>query len=148
MPHSWKSSYCGDPSTAIRPLPKTSISISQSTVLESQFKSATIPASNVDAMRRTGDHMRDRLGSGIVVLGSVVDERPVIIVMATADIAGKQIHAGNIAKGISATIGGGGGGRPDSAQAGARDPSRVVEALENARSVIESFSEPAKQTAG
>ena len=75
-----------------------------------------IPASNVDAMRRTGDHMRDRLGSGIVVLGSVVAERPVIIVMATADIAGKQVHAGNIAKGISTTIGGGGGGRPDSAQ--------------------------------
>ena len=38
-------------------------------------------------MRRTGDHMRDRLGSGVVVLGSVVVERPVIIVMATSDIA-------------------------------------------------------------
>ncbi len=98
-----------------------------------------IPASSVDAMRRTGDHMRDRLGTGVVVLGSVVDERPVIIVMATSDIAGKVIHAGNIAKGISATIGGGGGGRPDSAQAGARDPSRIDEALQNARSVIESL---------
>ena len=82
-----------------------------------------IPASSIDAMRRTGDHMRDRLGSGVVVLGSVVDERPVIIVMATSDIAGKVVHAGEIAKGISATIGGGGGGRPDAAQAGARDPS-------------------------
>ena len=98
-----------------------------------------IPASSVDAMRRTGDHMRDRLGTGVVVLGSVVDERPVIIVMATSDIAGKVIHAGNIAKGVSATIGGGGGGRPDSAQAGARDPSRIDEALQNARSVIESL---------
>ncbi|MYA59261.1 MAG: alanine--tRNA ligase [Chloroflexi bacterium] len=107
-----------------------------------------IPASNVDAMRRTGDHMRDRLGSGIVVLGSVVGERPVIIVMATSDIAGKHVHAGNIAKSISATIGGGGGGRPDSAQAGARDPSRIDEALQNARSVIESVSDSAKQTAG
>ena len=107
-----------------------------------------IPASNVDAMRRTGDHMRDRLGSGVVVLGSVVGERPVIIVMATSDIAGKHVHAGNIAKSISATIGGGGGGRPDSAQAGARDPSRIDEALQNARSVIESVSASAKQTAG
>lgn len=96
-----------------------------------------IPASSVDAMRRTGDHMRDRLGTGVVVLGSVVDGRPVIIVMATSDIAGKVIHAGNIAKGISATIEGGGGGRPDSAQAGARDPSRIDEALQNAQSVIE-----------
>ena len=107
-----------------------------------------IPASNVDAMRRTGDHMRDRLGSGVVVLGSVVGERPVIIVMATSDIAGKQVHAGNIAKGISATIGGGGGGRPDSAQAGARDPSRIDEALQNARSIVESVSNSAKQTSG
>ena len=99
-----------------------------------------IPASSVDAMRRTGDHMRDRLGSGVVVLGSVVGERPVIIVMTTSDIAGKVVHAGNIAKGISATIGGGGGGRPDAAQAGARDPSRIDEALRNARSVVESLA--------
>ena len=98
-------------------------------------------------MRRTGDHMRDRLGSGIVVLGSVVSERPVIIVMATTDIAGKQVHAGNIAKGISASIGGGGGGRPDSAQAGARDPSRIDEALQNARSVIEDLAGAAVQVA-
>ncbi len=98
-----------------------------------------IPASNVDAMRRTGDHMRDRIGSGVVVLGSVVDDRPVIIVMATKDIAGKTVHAGNIAKGISATIGGGGGGRVDSAQAGARDPRRIDEALKNTRSIIESL---------
>ncbi len=99
-----------------------------------------IPASSVDAMRRTGDHMRDRLGSGLVVLGSVVEDRPVIIVMATSDIAGKSVHAGQIAKGISATIGGGGGGRPDAAQAGARDASRIDEALQNAKSVIESLT--------
>ena len=100
----------------------------------------SIPASSVEAMRRTGDHMRDRLGSGVVVLGSVVDERPVIIVMATSDLAGKTVHAGEIAKGISATIGGGGGGRPDAAQAGARDPSRIDEALRNARSIVESLA--------
>ena len=105
-----------------------------------------IPASSVDAMRRTGDHMRDRLGSGVVVLGSVVGERPVIIVMATPDIAGKIVHAGNIAKGISATIGGGGGGRPDSAQAGARDPSRIDEALRNAKSVVESLTNSVART--
>ena len=86
------------------------------------------------------DSMRNSGRSGLVVLGSVVGERPVIIVMATSDIAGKKVHAGEIAKGISATIGGGGGGRPDSAQAGARDPSRIDEALRNARSVVESLT--------
>ena len=95
-----------------------------------------IPASNVDAMRRTGDHMRDRLGTGIIVLGSVVEERPVIIVMVTPDIANGSIHAGNFAKAISATIGGGGGGRAETAQAGARDPGRLDEALEGAQTVI------------
>ena len=107
-----------------------------------------IPATSVDAMRRTGDHMRSRLGSGVVVLGSVVGERPVIIVMATTDIAGKVVHAGNIAKGISATIGGGGGGRPDAAQAGARDASRIDEALKNTRSVVESLTKSVVPTKG
>ena len=110
---------------------------------EIQVQVRNIPATSVDVMRRTGDYVRDSMRnsgrSGLVVLGSVVGERPVIIVMATSDIAGKVVHAGNIAKGISATIGGGGGGRPDSAQAGARDATRIDEALRNARSVVESL---------
>ncbi len=96
----------------------------------------SIPASNVDAMRRTGDHMRDSLGTGIVVLGSVIADRPVIIVMVTPDIAKGSIHAGNFAKAISTAIGGGGGGRADSAQAGARDPARLDEALHAVPSII------------
>lgn len=97
-----------------------------------------IPASNIDAMRRTGDHMRDRIRSGIIVLGSVIDGRPAIVVMVTPDIAGGTFHAGNMAKAISASIGGGGGGRPESAQAGARDPERLDEALRNAQKIIKS----------
>ena len=97
-----------------------------------------IPASNIDAMRRTGDHMRDRIRSGVIVLGSVIDGRPAIVVMVTPDIAGGAFHAGNMAKAISASIGGGGGGRPESAQAGARDPERLDEALRNAQKIINS----------
>ena len=97
-----------------------------------------IPASNIDAMRRTGDHMRDRIRSGVIVLGSVIDGRPAIVVMVTPDIAGGIFHAGNMAKAISASIGGGGGGRPESAQAGARDPERLDEALRNAQKIINS----------
>ena len=97
-----------------------------------------IPASNIDAMRRTGDHMRDRIRSGVIVLGSVIDGRPAIVVMVTPDIAGGTFHAGNMAKAISASIGGGGGGRPESAQAGARDPERLDEALRNAQKIINS----------
>ena len=97
-----------------------------------------IPASNIDAMRRTGDHMRDRIRSGIIVLGSVIDGRPAIVVMITPDIAGGTFHAGNMAKAISVSIDGGGGGRPESAQAGARDPERLDEALRNAQKIINS----------
>ncbi len=98
-----------------------------------------IAASNVDAMRRTGDHMRDRIKSGAVVLGSVIENRPVIVVMVTADLAGDPFHAGRIAKAISARIGGGGGGRADSAQAGGRDAGKLQEALAGAEQVMRSL---------
>ena len=95
-----------------------------------------IPASNVNAMRRTGDHLRDKIGSGIVVLGSVVSERPVVVTMVSKDIAGKSAHAGDIAKAVAATIGGGGGGSAETAQAGAKDASRIDEALAKTESAI------------
>ncbi len=88
-----------------------------------------VPASNVNAMRRTGDLLRDQIGSGIVILGSVVSERPVVVAMVSKDLASGSLHAGDIAKAVAATIGGGGGGSAETAQAGAKDPSRINEAL-------------------
>ena len=88
-----------------------------------------VPASNVNAMRRTGDLLRDQIGSGIVILGSVVSERPVVVAMVSKDLASGSLHAGDIAKAVAATIGGGGGGSAETAQAGAKDPSRISEAL-------------------
>lgn len=88
-----------------------------------------VPASNVNAMRRTGDLLRDQIGSGIVILGSVVSERPVVVAMVSKDLASGTLHAGDIAKAVAATIGGGGGGSAETAQAGAKDPSRISEAL-------------------
>ena len=88
-----------------------------------------VPASNVNAMRRTGDLLRDQIGSGIVILGSVVSERPVVVAMVSKDLANGTLHAGDIAKAVAATIGGGGGGSAETAQAGAKDPSRINEAL-------------------
>ena len=88
-----------------------------------------VPASNVNAMRRTGDLLRDQIGSGIVILGSVVSERPVVVAMVSKDLASGMLHAGDIAKAVAATIGGGGGGSAETAQAGAKDPSRINEAL-------------------
>lgn len=95
-----------------------------------------IPASNVNAMRRTGDMLRDQIGSGIVVLGSVVSERPIVVTMVTKDLANGIVHAGDIAKAVAATIGGGGGGSAETAQAGAKDPSRINEALAKTELVV------------
>ncbi len=97
-----------------------------------------VPASNVDSLRRTADHIRDQMKSGIVVLGSVIDERPMVVVMVTKDLTGDGLHAGNIAKAIAGKMGGGGGGSPVVAQAGGKEPDQLETALSSARDIVES----------
>ncbi len=97
----------------------------------------SVSASNVDSLRRTADHIRDRIKSGVVVLGSVIDERPMIIVMVTKDLTGSGLHAGNIAKEIAGKMGGGGGGSPVVAQAGGKEPGQLEAALASAKGVVE-----------
>ena len=91
--------------------------------------SAKVSASSVDALREMGDWLRDKMGSGVVVLGSVVDGRPVLVSMVTADLVADGIDASRLAKGAAKAIGGGGGGRPDVAQAGGRKADKLDEAL-------------------
>ena len=86
-------------------------------------------ASNADGLREVGDWLRDKLGSGVVVLGSVLDGRPVLVAMVTPDLVAKGLDASEIAKGASKAIDGGGGGRPDVAQAGGRRADKLDEAL-------------------
>ena len=86
-------------------------------------------ASSSDALREMGDWLRDKMGSGVVVLGSVVNDQPVLVAMVTADLLDTGLNAAEIAKGAAKAIGGGGGGRPDVAQAGGRDADKLDEAL-------------------
>ena len=88
-----------------------------------------VSASNVDALREIGDWLRDKLGSGVVVLGAVVNDQPVLVAMVTADLVATGLNAAEIAKGAAKAIGGGGGGRPDVAQAGGRRADKLDEAL-------------------
>ena len=90
---------------------------------------ARVDVSSVDALREIGDWLRDKLGTGVVVLGSVVNDRPVLISMATRDLVADGIDASVIAKGAAKVIGGDGGGRPDVAQAGGRIADKLDEAL-------------------
>lgn len=86
--------------------------------------SAETPA----ALRDLADRFRDKIKSGIIALGSTAGDKALLIVVVTKDLTGKY-HAGNIVKQISPIVGGGGGGRPDMAQAGGNMPEKLDEAL-------------------
>ena len=93
---------------------------------------ATSSAPDADALRTTGDWLRDKLGSAIVVLGGVFADRPSVIAMVTPDLVDRGFNAGDIVKAAAAPMGGGGGGRPQLAQAGGKEPGKLGEALEAA----------------
>ena len=94
-----------------------------------------VQADSVDALRNLGDQMRDKVG-GVVVLAAVMGEKVSILTMATKDAVAKGAHSGNIVKAVAKLCGGGGGGRPDMAQAGAKDVAKVDEALAAAFDIV------------
>lgn len=89
-----------------------------------------------NALRTMGDQLKQKLGSGVVVLASGKDGKVNLMAMATDDAVKKGVHAGNIIKAAAAVCGGGGGGRPNMAQAGGKDPSKIADALEKAKAVV------------
>jgi alanyl-tRNA synthetase len=91
-----------------------------------------------DTLREMSDWFRTQVTTGVMVLGSVTDGKPQLVVAVTDDLTRQGIHAGNLIKSIAAVIGGGGGGRPQMAQAGGRDADRLPEALETARKLLSS----------
>jgi alanyl-tRNA synthetase len=86
-------------------------------------------AANADSLREVGDWLRDKLGSGVVVLGAVINDRPMLVAMVTPDLVERGLDASEIARGAAKAIGGGGGGRADVAQAGGRDAASLDAAL-------------------
>jgi alanyl-tRNA synthetase len=98
----------------------------------------SVSASNVDAMRQIGDMLKERMNSGVIVLGALWDEKPYFIAMVTADLVEKGIHAGDIVKKVAQATGGSGGGRADLGQAGGKDKSKLEAALGMVPSLIRS----------
>jgi len=88
-----------------------------------------VQAADVDALRGMVDRFRDRLGSSVVALGAVIDERPLLVVGLTNDLLSRGLHAGKLVGDAARLMGGGGGGRPNMAQAGGRDADRLAEAV-------------------
>ncbi len=92
---------------------------------------------SVEVLRRLGDRLRERIGSGVVILGSAIDERPTILAMATSDAVQRGVHAGRLVQTVAPLLGGRGGGRADMAQGGGSDVARLEEALSLARAEAE-----------
>ncbi len=97
----------------------------------------TVAVDNADTLRQMTDWFRDKLGSSVVVLGAVIDEKPLLIAAATEDVIKRGIHAGNLVRDAAKIVGGGGGGRPNMAQAGGRDAAKLGEALGTVQGWVE-----------
>ena len=91
--------------------------------------SAVVEASDAKTLRDFGDKLRDRLRSGIILLGSRSEGKAMLLCIVTKDLT-KRYHAGNIIKAVAPVVGGSGGGRPDMAQAGGQKPEFLEKALQ------------------
>lgn len=98
------------------------------------FKVLPVKMEGIDmnALRNLGDELKTKIGSGMVVLASAKDGKVNLIAMATEDAIKAGGHAGNLIKEIATLVGGGGGGRPNMAQAGGKNPEGIDTALEKA----------------
>ncbi|MCM8746633.1 alanine--tRNA ligase [Thermomicrobium sp. CFH 73360] len=99
--------------------------------------SARIEVPSLDVLRRLGDRLRERIGSGVIILGTAIENRPTILAMATRDAVQRGVHAGRVVQVVAPLLGGRGGGRADMAQGGGADASRLDEALAAARAEVE-----------
>jgi alanyl-tRNA synthetase len=97
---------------------------------------AKVNAGDMDSLRNIVDQMKVKLGSAVIVLGAVSDDKVNLVAAVTPDLVQKGFHAGKLVKEAAARCGGGGGGRPDMAQAGGKDPSKLSEALAAVESIV------------
>ncbi len=98
----------------------------------------SVPGVDMNKLRDLGDQLKEKLGEGVIVLASDLDGKVNLVAMATDSAMGKGAHAGNLIKGIAALVGGGGGGRPNMAQAGGKNPAGIPAAIAEAEKVLAS----------
>ena len=95
-----------------------------------------------EALANLADRTAQKLGSAVIVLGSVTDGKVSFAAKVTKDLVAQGLHAGNLVREVAKIAGGGGGGRPDFAQAGGRDPGKLQDALDAVPRLIESQLTP------
>ncbi len=102
-----------------------------------KFLAMNVPDVDMNGLRNLGDQMKEKGGEGMVVLASANNGKVTLLSMATDGAMKKGAHAGNLIKEIASFVGGGGGGRPNMAQAGGKNPSGIEAALVKAKEVAE-----------
>ena len=98
---------------------------------------AKADGADMNGLRDLGDQLKEKLGEGVVVLASEKDGKVNLVAMATDSAMAQGAHAGNLIKGIAALVGGGGGGRPNMAQAGGKNPAGIPQAIAEVEKVLE-----------
>ncbi|KWX83001.1 alanine--tRNA ligase [Paenibacillus riograndensis] len=101
-----------------------------------QLLAVAVQAGNMDALRSTADELKSKLPDAVLVLGAAMDDKVNFVVSVPQNLVQKGFHAGKLVKEIAAVCGGGGGGRPDMAQAGGKDASKLGEALVKAEELV------------
>ena len=91
---------------------------------------------DMNGLRELGDQLKEKVGDGVVVIASSANGKVNLIAMATDAAMAKGAHAGNLIKGIAALVGGGGGGRPNMAQAGGKNPAGIPDAIAKVAEVL------------
>ncbi|MFQ6097789.1 MAG: DHHA1 domain-containing protein, partial [Armatimonadota bacterium] len=99
---------------------------------------AEVPVQRVEGLRSVVDAVVARLGKGVGVLGAVQDGRVLLVAKASKEAVAAGVHAGNLIREVARACGGGGGGKPEFAQAGGKQPDRLKEALAIAKEVLRS----------
>ncbi len=102
-----------------------------------KFLAAKAPGADMNGLRDLGDQLKEKLGEGVVLLASDAGGKVNLMATATDGAVKAGAHAGNLIKAIASCVGGGGGGRPNMAQAGGKNPAGIDEALEKAKEVLE-----------
>ncbi len=98
---------------------------------------AQVDVSTVDNLREMADWFRDKVGSGAAVLATVSSGKPLFIATVTDDLIKRGLKAGDLVREVAKIVGGGGGGRPNMAQAGGTDPEKVPAALAAVPGLVE-----------
>ncbi|MCR5677993.1 MAG: alanine--tRNA ligase [Agathobacter sp.] len=99
----------------------------------------SVSSVDMNGLRDLGDQLKEKLGEGVVVIASDMDGKVNLIAMATDEAQKKGAHAGNLIKAIAGKVGGGGGGRPNMAQAGGKNPAGIADAIAEAKTALASM---------